>query len=242
MSHIGTFWSDAVKAPLVLLTDFDFTISQVDVGDLVVETLSPPSAEVVERCRAGEAGSKVWWRDSMAKCSLDEALALADTVDVDPYFPGFAAWAAEQQIPLAIVSDGFWFYIQRILGKAGLEGLPVFCNEMPRTGTLEFPHANPACDRCGCCKAGVVKRLREMGARVIYIGDGTSDFYASAFADWVFAKGSLAGHLERSGSPFYPFDTFADVHRTVAGLLPAFREGTAPRRVTLSPHQHCRFE
>jgi 2-hydroxy-3-keto-5-methylthiopentenyl-1-phosphate phosphatase len=242
MSQIGTFWSDAAKAPLIVLTDFDFTISQVDVGDLLVDTLSPPSAETVARCRSGEAGSKVWWWDSMAKCNLDEALALADTVDVDPHFPGFAAWAAEQSIPVAVVSDGFWFYVHHILGKAGLERLPVFCNEMPETGSLRFPHANAACDRCACCKAAVVRRAREGGTRVIYIGDGTSDVYASAFADWVFAKGHLAGHMQQQGSPYYPFDTFADVHRAVRGLLPAFMEGTAPRRVSLAPHVHCHFD
>ena len=35
------FWPRALGAPLVLLTDFDFTISQVDVGDLICETLAP---------------------------------------------------------------------------------------------------------------------------------------------------------------------------------------------------------
>jgi 2,3-diketo-5-methylthio-1-phosphopentane phosphatase len=240
-SRVRDFWSGAAGAPLIVLTDFDFTISQVDVGDLIVETLCPPSAETVARCRAGEAGSRVWYLDSMVRADLAEALALADTVDIDPHFAAFAAWCREQSIPLAVVSDGFGFYIERVLGRAGLGALPVFCNELTEPGALAFPHGNPACDRCACCKAQVVRRTAETGARVVYIGDGTSDTYASAFADWVFAKGHLADFLRRSGSPFFPFDSFADVRRRLESGLPAFRAGEAPGRAQLAPSAHCRF-
>ena len=241
MSRIGTFWSDALGAPLVILSDFDFTISQVDVGDLVVDTLSPPSAATLERIRAGQAGSREFWLDSMARVSVDEALKLAGTVALDPHFRPFAAWCEAQAIPLAVVSDGFGFYISQIFERNGLSHLPVFCNEMPEPGRLEFPHANPACDLCACCKASVARRLKEAGAHIIYIGDGTSDLYASAFVDWVFAKGFLARHLASQGMPFYPFDSFADVAAVVQGDLASFRDGTAPRRSSLPTHKTCRF-
>jgi 2,3-diketo-5-methylthio-1-phosphopentane phosphatase len=241
VSRIGTFWSDAVTAPLVILSDFDFTISQVDVGDLLVETLSPPSPATLERIRAGQAGSREFWLDSMARVPVDKALALAGTVALDPHFGAFASWCEAQSIPLAVVSDGFGFYISQILGRNGLGHLPVFCNEMAEPGRLEFPHANPVCDLCACCKAGVARRLKEAGAHIIYIGDGTSDLYASAFVDWVFAKGFLARHLTEQGMPFYRFDSFADVAAVVQEHLEEFRDGTAPRRSSLPTHKTCRF-
>ncbi|HWI64818.1 MAG TPA: MtnX-like HAD-IB family phosphatase [Symbiobacteriaceae bacterium] len=241
MSRIGDFWSGATGAPLVVLSDFDFTISQVDVGDLITDTLCPPSPETVRAVQAGEAGSKVWWRDSMARADMARAAELADGVAIDPHFPAFAAWCRSLGIPLAVVSDGFWYYISRILGREGLGHLPVFCNEMPGPGQLAFPHANPACDRCGCCKAGVARRLHESGARIVYVGDGTSDMYASAFVDWVFAKGSLARFLSERGTPFFAFDSFAEVHGRLASGLDEFRAGTASGRVTLTPSLHCRF-
>lgn len=236
------FWRGAAQAPLVVLTDFDFTISQVDVGDLIVDNLAPPSPETVARARAGEVGSRVLWQDSITRADLGEALALVDTVAIDPHFASFAGWCAAQQIPLAVVSDGFSFYIQRILGPAGLSHLPVFCNEMTGPGALAFPHGNPACERCACCKAQVARRVAGAGTHVIYIGDGTSDMYASAFVDWVFAKGRLADFLTESGSPFFPFDSFADVRRKLEAGLPAFRAGEAPGRVRLAPSPHCRFD
>lgn len=237
----GTFWSGAARAPLIVLTDFDFTITQVDVGDLVVETLSPPSAATVAAVRAGEAGSRVWWLDSMANVDLAAAEALADTVEIDPHFPAFVHWCEQESIPLAVVSDGFGFYIHRILTRHGLGHLPVFCNEMAGRGSLHFPHGNPACDRCGCCKAGVSRRLRAAGQRVVYIGDGTSDVYASAFADWVFAKGYLARYLQQAGTPYFHFDTFRDVASRLQSGLSAYRSGEAPGRITLPTHDHCRF-
>jgi 2-hydroxy-3-keto-5-methylthiopentenyl-1-phosphate phosphatase len=241
MSRIGTFWSDAAQAPLVILSDFDFTISQVDVGDLIVETLAQPSEATLAQIRAGQAGSKAFWRDSMARAPMDRALALADTVALDPHFAPFAAWCRAEGLPLAVVSDGFWFYIRPIMDRHGLGDLPVFCNEMPSEGQLAFPHANPACDLCGCCKAGVARRLKEQGARLVYIGDGTSDLYASAFVDWVFAKGFLADYLTKQGTPFYRFDSFADVAAVLQPQVEAFRHGTAAKPTTLQPNSTCRF-
>ncbi|MGE5675658.1 MAG: MtnX-like HAD-IB family phosphatase [Mycobacterium leprae] len=241
MSHVGNFWSDAEKAPLVVLTDFDFTVTQVDVGDLITESLAPPSAATRARCAAGEAGSRVYWLDSMARVAQAEGEALADTAAIDPSFPSFAAWCQSLAIPLAVVSDGFWFYINRILGREGLTTLPVFCNEMPEPGRLQWPNANPACDHCGCCKAGVVRRVQATGARVIYCGDGSSDIFAAGYADWIFAKGTLATYLAAHDTPYFPLTSFAEVQQTLATNLAAFAAGTAPGRAQLGPHRRCRF-
>jgi 2,3-diketo-5-methylthio-1-phosphopentane phosphatase len=240
-SRLQAFWSGALSAPLVVLSDFDFTISQVDVGDLITTTLCPPSIETIQRVKGGEAGSRVWYMDSMVRVDLAKAEAIADGVAIDPAFPAFVSWCRAESIPLAVVSDGFGFYISRIFGREGLSDLPVFCNEMPEPGRLAWPNANPVCDRCACCKPNVARRLRERGVRVVYIGDGTSDMYASAFADWVFAKGALAEFLMEQGSPFFPFDSFAEIQAKLAAELPAFRSGEARGQVTLSPSPHCTF-
>lgn len=235
------FWNRALGAPLVILTDFDYTISVVDVGDLICDTLAPYPLPLLERYARGEAGTRELWMASFARVDRDEAAALADQVAIDPGFHAFAAWAEREGIPLAVVSDGFTLYIDRILGREGLGHLPVFANRYVERGRLEWPNANPACDRCGCCKAGVVRRLKEAGARVVYIGDGYSDIYGASFADWVFAKSSLARYLERHGSPYFPLTGFADALAVLQQHLPRFRDGTMERRSTLRPHAQCRF-
>lgn len=239
--RLDRFWSAALGAPLVILTDFDYTITQVDVGDLVVETLAPPSALTVQRFAQGEIGTRLYWLDSMNRVHQAEGEQVADTVAIDPYFPAFTAWAAAQGLPLAVVSDGFTFYIQRVLGREGLDHLPVFANVMQAFGDLAFPHGNPVCDKCGCCKAAVARRLKEGGAHIVYLGDGVSDLYAAGFADWVFAKGRLARYLEEHGAPYYPLDSFADPLRVLSADLEAFKTGQAPRRSSLGPNPLCRF-
>jgi len=237
----GAFWSKAAAAPLVVLSDFDFTISQVDVGDLIVDTLSPPTPELHTSVNAGAVGSRVFWQNTIAQVDMFEALALAESVGVDPGFAPFARWCEEAGVPVAVVSDGFGFYVSRILRRDGLGDLPIFCNEMPEPGQIAYPHGNPACDFCACCKPRVSRRVRELGARVIYIGDGISDLYAAAFADWVFAKGRLARHMEAGGSPYYPLESFAQVLEVVRDGLPQFLDGTAPGRCTLGPSEICKF-
>ncbi|HEY8347573.1 MAG TPA: MtnX-like HAD-IB family phosphatase [Symbiobacteriaceae bacterium] len=239
--RLQPFWASVKDAPVVVLTDFDNTVTQEDVGFLILRRLAPPSPETLRRFAAREIGSRAVWLESMARVDREEGEAIARSVPLDPHFPGFVRWCRQNGIPLAVVSDGFGYYIRCILQREGLADLPVFCNDMPRSGVLTFPHGNPACDRCGCCKALVVKRVREAGARVIYVGDGYSDLYAAGFADWVFAKGTLAAHMRKEGSPFYPMESYADVHRVLAEHLERFRAGTAPGRSTLSPDPLCRF-
>jgi len=237
----AAFWPRALGAPLVLLTDFDFTITQVDVGDLICETLAPYPPAVLLRFARGEVGTRTLWLESFAKVDREEAGALADRVAIDPGFPAFVAWAEAEGIPLAVVSDGFTLYIDRILQREGLGHLPVFANRYVDRGALEWPFANPACDHCGCCKAAVARRLKESGAHVVYLGDGMSDFYAAGFADWVFAKHGLARYMAEAGAPFFPFSGFTQALEVLRANLDRFRDGTMERRNTLRPHPRCRF-
>jgi len=235
------FWPRAQGAPLVLLTDFDFTISQVDVGNLICDTLAPYPPAALARFGRGEIGSRALWLESFAKVDPAEAAGLAEQVEIDPGFKAFAAWAEAEQIPLAVASDGFTLYIDRILGREGLGHLPVFSNRYVGRDQLEWPHANPACDFCGCCKAAVARHAKEAGAYVVYLGDGVSDLYAAGFADWVFAKGTLARFMREHQAPYFPLTGFDAALGVLRPNLHQFRNGTMERRNTLRPHPRCRF-
>ena len=70
-----------------------------------------------------------------------------------------------------------------------------------------------ACARCGepCKRAGVA------GAPYTYVGDGYSDRCAALGADRVFARDSLARHLEKLGVAYEPFDDLAEVATLLRG-------------------------
>lgn len=231
----------AKAAPFVILTDFDYTISNEDVGDLIAETLAPPSPQTRRRFASREIGTRGYWLDSMIRVEQEAGERLADQVGIDPGFAPFADWCADQGVPLAVVSDGFSFYIDRILARHGVRPLPIFSNQFIATGRLDFPHANPTCDLCGCCKAGIVRRVKASGAHVLYLGDGVSDRYAVAFADWVFAKGSLADRMTEWGAPYFPLTDWTAVQATVAAGLNRFRDGSHPGKAGLTADPICRF-
>jgi len=235
------FWSRALGAPLAVLTDFDFTVSVVDVADLICETLAPYPPHIMGPYLRGEVGTQVLWMHSFVHVNRDEAEAIADRVGIDPGFHDLVAWAEREGIPLAVVSDGFTLYIDRILGREGLSRVPVFANRYVQRGHVEWPHANPACDRCACCKAAVARRLKESGTHVVYMGDGMSDVYAACFSDWVFAKHTLARYMDEQGSPYFPFTGFAGALAVLQQNLEQFRDGTMEGRCTLSQHPRCRF-
>jgi 2-hydroxy-3-keto-5-methylthiopentenyl-1-phosphate phosphatase len=240
-SLLERFWDEAARSPLVVLTDFDYTVSQVDVGDLITTRLAPPSPDTLRRYLAQEIGTRQYWLDSIVRADVAEARQIAAGIGIDPHFPAFVAWCRQEQIPLAVVSDGFSFYIRAILDREGLHDLPVFCNEMPETGTLLFPNGNPVCDRCGCCKAGIVRRVKGLGARVVYFGDGLSDLYAIGFADYVFARGSLARHMAAQGSPYFPLRNFGEACMVLRERLEEITLGTFAGRSTVGPSPLCRF-
>ncbi|MFC0215279.1 hypothetical protein ACFFK0_23070 [Paenibacillus chartarius] len=82
--------------------------------------------------------------------------------------------------------------------------------------------------------------MKEAGWQVIYIGDGSSDVYGSAFADWTFARAYLARQLQQSGEPAFAFETFHDVLEVLRPNIESFRMGTMPGR-SRGDHPFCSF-
>ena len=139
---------------------------------------------------------------------LDEVVEwVLENVDVRP---GLAELAELRPV---IVSAGFHELIEPVLRREGIE-LEVLANRVEaRPGRVEgrLPRRGDRCVSCGepCKRAGVA------GAPYAYVGDGYSDRCAAVAADRVFARDSLARHLDEVGVPYEPFDDL----REVAALL-----------------------
>ena len=141
------------------------------------------------------------------RAPLDEVVEwVLENVDVRP---GLAELAALRPV---IVSAGFHELIEPVLRREGIE-LDVLANEVearPDGWVVRF-RDEAACATCGepCKRAG------DAGARYAYVGDGYSDRCAAVAADRVFARDSLATHLDEVGVAYEPFDDL----REVAALL-----------------------
>ena len=116
-----------------------------------------------------------------------------------------------------IVSAGFHELIEPVLRREGIE-LEVLANSVearPDGWRVSF-RDETVCASCGepCKRAGVA------GPPYTYVGDGYSDRCAAVAADRVFARDSLARHLDRLGLHHEPFDDLRDVAALLRGTPP----------------------
>jgi 2-hydroxy-3-keto-5-methylthiopentenyl-1-phosphate phosphatase len=172
----------------------------------------------------------VWDMDVLprdAELLRTEAAAMAQ----DEAFPAFVDAVRARGGAVEVVSDGFGFYVQSNLAALGVSDVFVATNET-RVGVggagMSFPFGHPSCLVCGTCKRERVRLHQAAGKVVVFVGDGTSDRYAAAHADMVFAKGSLARICRAEGWAYREWATFADV---TAEVEDAFASGGLPRTV-----------
>ena len=153
----------------------------------------------------------------------------------DESFPAFVAAVRERGAVVEVVSDGLGFYVKPNLERLGVDHLFVATNEnrLENGGAgMSFPFGHPSCFVCGTCKRERVRLHQAAGRVVVFVGDGTSDRYAAAHADMVFAKGALARICADQGWDFYEWDRFVEVEQEVAR---AFNDGRLPLSVATLP-------
>lgn len=216
------------EPPLAILTDYDGTVSLTDVSDQVIATHGSAYMEGYGAAYVrGEVGSRWLWEREVAALAGDpeRILGTAARQPHDPDFAAFAERARAAGIPVEVVSDGLGFFIEPALRQLGVGWIPVSTarTTLGRTGsTIEFPFANPTCAVCGTCKRERVRAHQAAGRAVVFIGDGTSDRFAAAYADVVFAKRALIPICEELGIPHLRFTGFAEIDRWLEATLSAW--------------------
>jgi 2,3-diketo-5-methylthio-1-phosphopentane phosphatase len=219
------------KRPLLVLTDFDGTLSLTDVGYEVLLKFSRQGWDDIDRAYcAGEIGSKEAYGRICAILGgtrEDMLRFVAENTVIDPHFMEFYTFCLRHGIDVKVVSDGLDFYIDFILKQHGLSDIPFYSNVMTFHGgkpqNIEFPHANENCSQCGTCKSNILESCQAGYGKIVYVGDGYSDLCPAEKADLVFAKGILWTRLskkERQGVRKYR--SFRDVKEFLShnGLKP----------------------
>ena len=199
-----------------IFCDFDGTISLKDATDEILNKFALPEWEFLESLwKNGEIGSGECMRGQIAliRASKAELDAELDSQPIDPHFGEFVRFFEASGTPITIISDGVDYFIKRILGRHGLAHLPVIANHLTIKNdgnySLTCPHSNPACKNAsGVCKCS---KLAQYGEKIIFVGDGRSDFCATTEADILFAKHTLAIYCEQRDIDYIPYQNFADV-------------------------------
>ncbi len=227
----------SILKPLVF-SDFDGTITRLDVTDEILEQYADPSwREVEEQWLRGDIGSRECFerQAKLVRVTVKQLNALIDAIPLDPDFPEFYRMLEARQLPFYIVSDSFDYVIRRVLKRVGADGELRNGRHLFSTGLqLEagrmravFPHSNHGCKHgCATCKPAIIRRVRKKQQPVVFIGDGLSDRFAVEEADIVFAKNELLAYCRERGLACRPFETFGDVQKALAEFLedgsPAF--------------------
>lgn len=228
--------ANAAAGPIIF-TDFDGTITQVDVTDEILTQLAHPSwQEVEQEWTRGLIGSRECLQRQIAlvNASLEDLHGLIDAIPIDPAFSAFYCFTRKRKIPLYVLSEGFDYVIARVLKRIGVEGavrngLQIFSSSLHFEGrrlAVSFPHSTPPCEHgCATCKAALLRQFGQDGHPIVFVGDGLSDRLAVDEADVVFAKRQLLAYCKEHGKACHPFDTFADVQRAVAAMLDGAPQG-----------------
>jgi len=216
---------------MIVFTDFDGTITQLDVTDEILAQLAHPSwQEVEQEWTRGLIGSRECLERQIAlvDASPEELHALIDAVPIDPGFASFYRFTRQHAIPLYVLSEGFDYWIERILKRAGVNGplqngTHMFASALRLEGRRlipSFPHSVRPCEHgCATCKAALLRRLGEGKRPVIFVGDGLSDRFAVDEADVVLAKRQLLAYCQEHGKACRPYSTFAEVEQAIAELI-----------------------
>jgi 2-hydroxy-3-keto-5-methylthiopentenyl-1-phosphate phosphatase len=190
---------------VLVITDFDGTLSLTDVGYEVLLKFSRQGWDDIDRdyCEGRIGSMEAYGRICAILGGTREAMLqfVAENTVIDPHFKEFSAFCRKSGIDVKVVSDGLDFYIDFILRKHGLSDIPFYSNVMTfRDGmplSIEFPHANETCNKCGTCKSNILESCQAGYGKIVYVGDGYSDLCPAQKADLVFAKGILWTRLSK---------------------------------------------
>jgi 2,3-diketo-5-methylthio-1-phosphopentane phosphatase len=240
MNPRSCYEDEIPRMALAIFTDFDETITRINVTDAVLERFGDPSWRVIQdEWQEGKLSAREVLQEQMPLITVEpeELNAFLDSIEVDPFFPEFARFCRQKGHALYVLSDGFDYWIERILKRVlpasayGGEFSFFACNLTLQSSKVEisFPYFPEGCSHgCATCKPALFTRLKAGVPRTIVIGDGASDFLLSRKADWVFAKASLEQFCRSERIPHEPFEHFGDILQKIRRFQENQSESSQP--------------
>ncbi len=214
------------KIKIRIFTDFDGTITNIDLGDEIFKEFGKLEPYISE-LKNGNITIKEYWikvcKSLKSNLTIEEIENFAITAEIDSNFVDFAEYCKSEDWDLSIVSDGFEEYIKPILAINGLEKLKYSCNKLEKFPNGFLPIFSGASESCNClsasCKRNIILSNSFESEYLVYIGDGYSDFCAAEHCDVIFAKKNLAKYLSKNHIPYHPYSNFFDVKRILKTIV-----------------------
>ena len=212
-----------MKQKIVLISDFDGTISKKDFFYMVTDTvlknkkdaLLPWQDYLNGKIKHIDAMTGIFSQIHLTQDELDKFIS---TIEIDPYFYDTAKYCVEKNIPFYICSAGTNYYIKkRISDTLSKYNIILVSNDatysqqngMKLIAPKETsPYYN---SNTGIAKDKIVQKLKNDGFFTIYAGDGKPDFKSAKIADIVFAKDMLLELCKKENIKTKSFNDFNDI-------------------------------
>lgn len=203
--------------------DFDGTISKNDVVDMVLEKFAKKEWRDVEKeWLEGRIGSRecLTRQLKLVSATQQELAGLCREVEVDEHLISFLKCAKSLEVSVTVVSDGFDFIIQQVLGRALKEEqellkiLPVYSNKIQWTDKgprAAFLSEDICRHGCANCKPEVIRDTAWADDTILFVGDGMSDRYAAELSNVAFAKSKLLKYCVENEIHHVPYTNFKDI-------------------------------
>lgn len=208
----------------VVQCDFDGTVTDRDVAFLMLDTFARGDWHKIHkqyedgRITVGRFNEESF---ALVRATREQLLSIIrGNIGIRQGFLDLVAFCRRKGFRLAIVSNGLDFYIESILKDLGVTGVEVYAARTTFQDNRVFvqyigPDGKPMDDGF---KEAYVRHFRGQGSRVVYVGNGTSDFRPASLCDVVFATDRLAWYCRRQRFDCIQFETFSDIVKVLETL------------------------
>jgi 2-hydroxy-3-keto-5-methylthiopentenyl-1-phosphate phosphatase len=201
--------------------DFDGTVTEEDTSFFLLDAFAQGDWRRLLReykehkISVGEFNTKAFAMVKADKSTLLEALE--GKIRVRAGFHELVNYCKRRGFRLVIVSNGLDFYIEATLKDLGLENIEVHAAKASfHTEGMKVQYMGPDDKRLeDGFKEAYTKSFLKLGYRVIYVGNGESDFAPAEYANHVFATGELLTYCRDNNLNYKPFENFIDVVKDI---------------------------
>jgi 2-hydroxy-3-keto-5-methylthiopentenyl-1-phosphate phosphatase len=201
--------------------DFDGTVTGEDVSFIILDTFARGDwHKLNEEYEAGKMTVGRFNREAvdMMRTTKKAMLeAIAGKYKIRPGFSEFVQYCRDKGYRLVIVSNGFDCYIKPILQELGLDDIEFHAASLRFSGgRVSTKYLGPdGKEEDNSLKEAFVDHFLNQGYRIIYIGDGASDFKPARKCQKIFARETLLQKCEAAG---VPNTGFGDFHQIIKKL------------------------
>ena len=215
---------------IVLISDFDGTISKKDFFYMVIDSLLKDKKDALApwqnyldgKINHIDALTGIFSQIHLTQQELDNFIS---TIEIDSYFYDTAKYCMEEEIPFYICSAGTNYYIKKripdTLSKYNIILISNDATYSQQNGMkLVAPEQNSPYynSNTGISKQAIVQKLKNEGFFTIYAGDGKPDFKSAQIADVVFAKDMLLELCKKNNIKTKTFNDFRDILNYIRGI------------------------